>query len=115
MRETTAGERFRFKKRTCEKKCGLWEGKGGFCPAKRDNIEFCLTISIEESYNFDYRNIDNVIEWLEEFSKDHGYLLFSPTPDHIQEIKTLLKDTNLDCYDIAEKVGARIWATKQKV
>ncbi|MEK6860387.1 MAG: hypothetical protein AABY07_00310 [Nanoarchaeota archaeon] len=96
--------RFRFKQRVCFKKCGLWEGKGGFCPAKKDNINYCLSLEKAGEENQTYRNLQNVVEWMEIFAEESGLIMFKPSEIVIDKVKVLLEKSNLDCYAIAEKL-----------
>lgn len=102
--EKEAQARFRFKNRVCFKKCGLWEGRGGFCPAKKENIDYCLTIDKSELDTKDYRSLQNIIEWLEVFAEEKGILMYKPTEETVEKAKILLEKTRYDCYQIAEKL-----------
>ncbi len=97
-----AYNRFRFKNKTCFKKCGLWQGVGGFCPAKRENIEYCMSLDIDSSDS--YRNIQNITDWLEVFAEDMNILMYKPSEAIIERAKHLLDTTKKDCYQIAELI-----------
>lgn len=100
----SAYERFRFKKRVCFKKCPLYHGKGGFCHAKKDNIDYCLSIEKQESDNRNYRNLQTVVEWIEVFAEEKGFVAFKPSEVLIKKAKHLLETTKQDCYKIAENL-----------
>ena len=103
-----AGDRFRFKHRVCFKKCGLWQGKGGFCPAAKENIEYCLELEKKLADSRDYRNLQTLSEWIEVLSEDYGFVMFVPSEALIEEGRKLLETTRYDCYQIAEKLLERV-------
>lgn len=96
--------RFRFKNRVCFKTCGLWQGKGGYCSAKRENIEYCIELEKQQSNSENYRNLDNILEWVEVFTEEKGYIGFKLSEEATKNALTMLANTNYDCYKIAEKL-----------
>ena len=106
-----AYERFKFKNRVCFKKCGIWEGKGGYCKAEKDNIDFCLGLEKEITDSRVYRSTQTVIDFIEMLAEEKGIVII--ISKHLRDIiDAELKNDRADCFGIAEKIVERMYTNR---